>query len=387
VRAMRYAVEWYKAFAEETTDKRSPIVQAGYLFLHDDEAAWKDAQERVVMQRSAGVADVEALAAAALVDRFPWVDGEAVLGGTWCPSDGFLFPEVVYQEGARRVRELGGRLVQGAEVTGADRDGGRLTAVHTTKGTYAADLFVDCTNAWTRRTAALLGAAPLPVDPLKRYLWFLKRGGPMSGEVLSAMPLVIAPTGVYCRPENAHTLMVGWAHDAAPEPAFSYDDQDAVDSEFSHKGGIETRPYEAWMHLAEVIPDFGEFDGVTATTAGYYGTTPDHNPFLGYDPATSNLLRLVGFSGHGAMFGPFTARVAAALAEAGRDVAEVELPGGERVSIAAFAPAVCIDGGGAPCRLSVSSAFRGCDPWPGHEVAPATGGAANARWSVGVRSG
>jgi glycine/D-amino acid oxidase-like deaminating enzyme len=36
-------------------------------------------------------------------------------------------------------------------------------------------------------------------------------------------------------------------------------------------------------------------------------------------------MRLVGFSGHGAMFGPFTARVAEALADAGRDVASVDV--------------------------------------------------------------
>ena len=56
----------------------------------------------------------------------------------------------------------------------------------------------------------------------------------------------------------------------------------------------------------------GEFGGVQATTAGFYAVTPDHNPFLDVDPAVPNLIRLVGFSGHGAMFGPFTAAVARA---------------------------------------------------------------------------
>jgi glycine/D-amino acid oxidase-like deaminating enzyme len=48
-----------------------------------------------------------------------------------------------------------------------------------------------------------------------------------------------------------------------------------------------------------------------------------------------NLLRLVGFSGHGAMFGPFTAAVAAALAEAGRPLDALDLPTG-RAELAAF---------------------------------------------------
>ena len=40
-----------------------------------------------------------------------------------------------------------------------------------------------------------------------------------------------------------------------------------------------------------------------------------------------NLVRLAGFSGHGAMFGPFTAHVARALCEAGHDVDTVETLG------------------------------------------------------------
>ena len=39
------------------------------------------------------------------------------------------------------------------------------------------------------------------------------------------------------------------------------------------------------------------------------------------------LFRSAGFSGHGAMFGPFSAAVGLALAEAGRDVATVSVLG------------------------------------------------------------
>ena len=78
-----------------------------------------------------------------------------------------------------------------------------------------------------------------------------------------------------------------------------------------------------------------EFGGIVATSGGYYGVTPDHNPFLGYDRKVENLIRLVGFSGHGAMFGPFTARVALALAESGRDVPTMDLDG-EEVELDAF---------------------------------------------------
>jgi sarcosine oxidase subunit beta len=325
VHGMRYAVRFYQAFARETEGGQSPIVQNGYLFLHADPDRWQAAKDITAMQRDHGLVEVEALEADELVRRFPWVARDAVLGGTYCPTDGFLLPHLVYHDGARRVRELGGALVQNAPVIGAEAAGGALRAVETPKGTFGGDVFLDCTNAWTGRLARVLGAEDLPVAPLKRYLWFLARDGSMSADTLSSMPLTITPEGTYCRPENRDTLLMGRKHETHAEPDFMYDDQDVIEPRFSHTGGVDAEPFELWAGLAEVLPPIGEFAGFNATTCGYYAETPDHNPFLGFDRQLGNLIRLVGFSGHGAMLGPFTSRVALALAEAGRDVPDVEI--------------------------------------------------------------
>jgi len=327
VRGMRYSVDYYKRFAAHTEHGESPIVQNGYLFLIDDEAAWSAAVDRVQMQHAAGLTEVQALSGDALFERFPWLDRDAVIGGTHCPTDGFLLPHLVYSEGARMVRELGGTVLQNAPVTGAVVEGGRLVALETPKGRVEGDLFFDCTNAWTRRFARIVGCEELPVDPLKRYLWFLERAGPITAEQLLSMPLTICPNGLYFRPENANSLQLGKKHSARPQVGFSYEDQDSIEGDYSHKGGLDAMPFEQWMILAEIVPAVGEFAGFSATTAGFYGTSPDHNPFFGYDRAVDGLVRLVGFSGHGAMMGPFTARIGLALAEAGTDVESLDLDG------------------------------------------------------------
>lgn len=320
---MRFSVDFYRRFPELVGGGDVPIVQNGYLFLHGVQEDWDVARRNVAMQRAAGLEEVEALEGDALAARFPWVERQAVLGGTWCPTDGFLHPEVVYQEALAAAVRLGARVVQNAPVEGAVHAGGKLVAVKTPKGDFEADLFVDATNAWSPRVGRALGGTPLPVSPRKRYLWFLERAGSMSAETLQRMPLTIAPSGAYCRPENAESLLMGWAHAAKDEPDFTWEDQDAVEPPFWHKTGTDTLPYDTWASLAEVVPALAEFGGLTATTGGYYGVTPDHNPFLDLDPAVPNLMRLVGFSGHGAMFGPFSALVAEALAEAGRAVPHV----------------------------------------------------------------
>jgi sarcosine oxidase subunit beta len=330
VLGMRYAVDFYRRFRDEVGGDTVPLVQNGYLFLYALQEDWDAAKYRVQMQQACGLEEVEALEIDALAERFPWVERHALLGGTYCPTDGFLRPETVYNEAIAAARRLGAEIVQNAPVVGVERSGGadgRIDTVLTPKGRYPADLVIDCTNAWSPRLARVLGGTDLPIAPRKRYLWMCERAGSMSGPTLAGMPLVIAPSGAYCRPENEDSLLMGWAHEAKEEADFTYEDQDLVEPAFFHKSGPDSYGYATWMALAEVLPPIGEFAGITATTAGYYAVTPDHNPFLGYDPAVANLMRLVGFSGHGAMFGPFTARVAEVLAEAGHDVPSVDVLG------------------------------------------------------------
>ncbi|MFT7520855.1 MAG: sarcosine oxidase subunit beta, partial [Kiritimatiellia bacterium] len=335
VRGMRYSVRFYNAFQAHTGADRAPIVSNGYLFLLNDEAAWHDAKARVQMQRSQGLHEAEALDASQVAQRFPWVDSNAIIGATYCPTDGFLLPSDVYQQALIDARRHGAELVQAAPVQSCRVTNGRIVSVQTPKGPFDADVFVDCTNAWTRRLGQILGAQDLPVDPIKRYLWFIKRDGSMSAEQLLSMPMTITPSGVYCRPENGDSLLVGHAHRTAPERTFSYEDQDRIEPAFAHTGDLDGAPFTAWMDLAEAMPPVGEFAGITATTSGYYATTPDHNPFFGYDAHLNNLVRLVGFSGHGAMFGPFSAKTGLALCEAGHDIHHVELDG-EHLDLGAF---------------------------------------------------
>lgn len=334
VLGMRYSVDFYSHFCDHIGGVIKPIVQNGYLFLFDENV--DAAIARVEMQKTAGLKEVVFLNPEETVRQFPFVNPESIQGATFCETDGFLRPGIIYGETAIKVQDLGARILQNAPVMKARLRNGLIDQIRAGDQWVGGDLFIDCTNAWSPRLAALLGGVALPISPLKRYLWFIDRGGSMSPEELGEMPMVITPSGAYCRPENRHSLMAGWAHRADAEPSFDHDDQDVIDEDFFHDSGIDSRAYDAWEAIAEVLPPIGEFDGVSATTSGYYGTTPDHNPFLGYDTYRSNLLHLVGFSGHGAMFGPFTSLVGLQLAEAGKDLNSVSVMG-ESVSMEAFA--------------------------------------------------
>ena len=333
VRAMRYAVRAYDRFLEEfhcAPEVIPPVVHNGYLFLHRDPEAWAAAQERVAMQQAHGLSDVVALAPEALAERFPRVDASVLAGATFCPSDGVLRPDVVYMEGFRRVVAQGGTLLQNWRVTGGEHDAtGRLRAVCSDDGRrIEADVFINATNAWASRLSQGVGGLELPIAPLKRYLYFVHRAGVEASEMVD-WPMMITAARAYCRPENPDQLLAGWAHVAAPEPDFDWSDQDLIEPPFFHKTGLENYGFQLWMELAEAVPAIGEFKGIEATTAGYYAVTPDHNPILGFDPKQPALVHAAGFSGHGAMLGPFTAKAVTAMVLAGRTLDSVVVEGEE----------------------------------------------------------
>ena len=333
---MQYSVEFYSRWKEETGGDLNPIQQNGYLFLFDQENAYEKARTRCISQQSWGLMDVESLNQEALKDRFPFIDTQEIKGATWCPTDGFLRPEVIYNDAAESIRSKGGTILQNAAVIDARHNADQIVGLKSTKGWHEADLFLDCTNAWTHQLAPILRASPLPVAAFKRYLWFIDRGTAWSTVGMEKMPMVVAPGGAYCRPENNQSMMVGWAHHTRDEAAtLNHEEQDQIEAAFFHRTGTDSRPYEAWMQLADCITPLADFAGISSTTSGFYGSTPDHNPFIDFDPQVRNLIRMVGFSGHGAMFGPFSAAIATGLAQAGQTLNSIEIQTG-RADLSAF---------------------------------------------------
>src|SRR6266566_5375122 len=164
---MQYSEWWYTQFHEilRTPPERSqPVIkQNGYLFLYEDPEqaapawkpairrasaqAWQMAQTNVALQQKIGL-PVQILTPQEIHERWPHLEAGRLVGATWCPTDGFLFPQMIYIEGFRRAQELGVHLMQDTEVIGATLRGGRIIALGTTKGPIEADWFVNGTNAW-----------------------------------------------------------------------------------------------------------------------------------------------------------------------------------------------------------------------------------------------
>ncbi|TME00672.1 MAG: FAD-binding oxidoreductase [Chloroflexi bacterium] len=366
---MQYAEWWYSHFhqiLQTPAERCQPVIQQnGYLFLYEDPEqaapawkpsartalarAWQMAQANVVMQQQIGL-PVEILDLQEIQYRWPHIEPDYLVGATWCPTDGFLFPQMIYTEGFRRAQELGVRLLQDTGVSGATLRGGRIIALETSKGPIEADWFVNGTNAWAPRLSQHIGGMFLPVAPLKRYLYFLKPTRPiMSNEEWRRLPMTIygmgAGRGAHTRPEN-ELLLLAWAHETDPEPDFNDEDQDRIDPPFNHINGIDNYGYAILEQVMTFAPRLADAGGLIATTSGFYGTTPDANPLIGVDANQRNLVHAVGFSGHGLMHAPITSVLVEAIIAGDVKNGQVRLPSpfdSHSIDLAAFDPGRAFD--------------------------------------------
>lgn len=364
VAGMLYSEWWYERFHEllgTPPEQAQPVIQQnGYLFLYEDPqrampvenlpaqaqaaAVWARARELAAMQRSMGVA-VELMQPGAVHERWPHLEADRIIGATFCPTDGFLRPHIILAEGFRRARELGVEVLTQTEVRAAHLQFGRITHLETADDAVAVDWVVNATNAWAPRVSRALSGMELPITPLKRYLYYLRPHHPvMSERDWLALPMTIygmgPGRGALSRPDGPE-LVLAWAHETDPEPDFTDEDQDRVDPPFHHERGIENYGYATLAQLADFAPALVEESGLSATTSGFYGTTPDHNPLIGRDTRQANLIHAAGFSGHGIMHAPITALLVEALITGDAKDGYVALPkpfARHRIGLAAFDP-------------------------------------------------
>jgi glycine/D-amino acid oxidase-like deaminating enzyme len=281
----------------------------GYLFLWSEKDAVEAAESRVAFQRERGVPDVEMLTPARVREKFPWVDHPGLQGASWCPHDGFLKPDLVAATYLEDAVVRGATLRQYSPVTGIETSGGAVKAV-VVAGAHRveAEVVVNAAGPWSNAVATLAGA-PIPVTPVKRYLYFTNQ---IYGEGVPRWPLTVLDLGVYGRPEM-QGLMLGWDErpdkpdgwDRFPPPAV---DARRLNDDIEPGFGIGENDYgfEVLVKMAEWIPMLGEKAGLDHATCGYYEVSPDEKAIVSWDPRVRGLLHATGFSGHGVMHAPAT---------------------------------------------------------------------------------
>lgn len=300
----RWSIDFYRGQAERYgTD--SGFRELGYLILAATEADERLGRERVAMQHAAGLPDVAWLSPAEAVELAGTLALDGHRGGSYRAGDGHVDPVRNVRAYSLAMRALGVELRERTAFTGlrTDPTDGRVMGVETSAGPIATERVLLTGGpglAAVGRAASLrvpAGAARHTVAVLEPHPAFAVERAPMVFDLAA---------GLYWRLEDGG-LLFGWSDpDEAPGEARA----------------IDWAAYERYRAaLAGYVPVTRDL-GLRRIWAATIDFTPDHLPILGPGlradgtPVTGTTVALA--AGHGMMWGPAVARIAADLAIDGR---------------------------------------------------------------------
>jgi sarcosine oxidase, subunit beta len=261
---------------------------AGYLWLAQTRAELDILRAALEVQQTEGLQEATEVSVDDIGLINPAVLRDDVIGGTFCPSDGFINPLQVLNGYLTAAGRAGARVEWQTAVTGLIRDhGGPIVAVETSHGRIATQAVVNAAGAWAADLAEHAGVS-LPVTPLRRQI--------ASTVPCSLLPpttpmTIFAGDGFHFRARDGRVLLL-W-----PTPGVNGKPFDiSVDREW-----IDTVTAMARRRvpiLRDVAID------VACCRAGLYEMSPDRHALLGAAPGCDNLFLINGSSGHGVMHAP-----------------------------------------------------------------------------------
>jgi sarcosine oxidase subunit beta len=288
------------AFKDETgTDPG--YLPAGYLWLATTRAELEELRAGLLVQRAAGLHEATDVSAEDIARLNPAVRYDRVIGGTFCPTDGFIAPLGILRGYLDAAARRGARVQWGTCATGLRLAGGRIISIETDHGRIDADVVINAAGAWAEPVAAWAGVT-LPVSPLRRQV----AATVPCTRLPADMPMTIfAGDGFHFRVRDGRVLLLWPSPGVAGQPFDIGVDADWISS-------VVRMAHERIPVLQDIPVD------VAACWAGLYEMSPDKHGILGRAPGTDNFYLINGSSGHGVMHAPALGGLLAELISEGR---------------------------------------------------------------------
>ena len=295
----RWSIDFYRGQAAAYgTD--SGFRELGYLILAITEDDERKGRDRVAMQHAAGLTDVRWLDASEAVEVAGTLAPGGHRGGSYRDGDGHIDPPRNVRAYSLAMQQAGIELHERTEFVAlrTSDDGERVVGVETTAGPIETER-VLLTGGPSLRAVGALAGCRIPVGAARHSVAVLE---PHDAFTVDRMPMVFyIGAGLYWRLEEGGILF-GWS-DPDEQPGEARE--------------IDWAAYERHRsRLADLVPVTRGL-GLRKIWAATIEYTPDHLPILGpairADGSIVEGVTIASAAGHGMMWGPGVARVAADL--------------------------------------------------------------------------
>ncbi len=271
--------------------------QTGYLFLAQKKNTWKDFLSSIKLQHQYNV-PVDLLSPEQIRSLWPYLETKDILGGTFCPDDGYADPYSVTLTLANIAKKSGVKIFEKTKVLDIEINENRLMDVRTSNGKISTPIVINAAGAWGGEIARMVGLN-LPVKPYRRQVFATKAFNAM----VRPVPMVIDQDELFYFRGEGPTIIMGMSDPQEP-PSFNTH----VDRQFLEKlitVAIHRAPI---LEQAEIQRGWG----------GLYAITPDENPIIGHIKEIEGFYCAVGFSGHGFQHGPAVGQIISQLVLEGK---------------------------------------------------------------------
>ena len=214
-----------------------------------------------------------------------------VIGGVFFPQDAHLIPDKFVRGLARHIEKHGVAIHTNTEVHDFETSDGKVTAVKTSQGDFAADEVVLAGGSWSPGIAQTL-QIKLPIQPGKGYSVTVKRP-----EKCPVIPLMLAEAKVAVTPMGDMLRFAGTLELAGLDLSTN-----------------KRRVHAIEKAVSEYLPDI-DFDYLELIEVwhGLRPCTPDGLPFLGRKSPYKNLTVAAGHAMIGLSLGPITGKLVSQL--------------------------------------------------------------------------
>jgi sarcosine oxidase subunit beta len=272
---------------EEDTGVNPGYEQVGYLWLASSEAHMHALRDAQIIQHREGLSEAIEIPPSHVADINPLVARDGIIGGAFCPADGYIRPMEILRGYLESAERLGVRFLWDTKCIGLVRRGRHIESVQTTRGHIDVDTVVNAAGPWAAHVAEMAGVE-LPVTALRRQAAFTVP----TTAIPATMPLTIfMDNGFHIRAREGRALFAWPTPENPQEP-----EEMGADASW-----VENVTQMARMRIPVLRNVDIDWD---ICYSGFYEMSPDHHALLGAAPECDNMFFANGSSGHGVMHSP-----------------------------------------------------------------------------------